>query len=228
MCLPAQGPKCCGKLNIWCDKPIEIGTIWVHAVARLGQSSGESNGAYRRVPGQAQRLETTMSTADWTPEKIATLIALWNENLTTSEIGRRLGITKNAVIGKVHRLGLPQRRPSLKDEPEAADIVRLESWAPTCAAGRSATPATELPLLWRALRSRASPTAPSTARWHTSAPAAIGVSPERIAPVVHSALQGQANHGLSVCLRRLDAYSHLGRGVMDHELRRQTEGVLRV
>ncbi|HYN38867.1 MAG TPA: GcrA family cell cycle regulator [Rhodospirillales bacterium] len=67
-----------------------------------------------------------MSTADWTPERIATLIALWNESLTTTEIGRRLGITKNAVIGKVHRLGLPQRRPTAKDEPEAADVIRLD------------------------------------------------------------------------------------------------------
>ena len=57
-----------------------------------------------------------MSTADWTPERIAALIALWNEDLSTSEIGRRLDFTKNAVIGKVHRLGLPKRRPSAKDE----------------------------------------------------------------------------------------------------------------
>jgi GcrA cell cycle regulator len=68
-----------------------------------------------------------MSTADWTPERIAALIALWNESLPTSEIGRQLGITKNAVIGKVHRLGLPQRRPSLKDEVEEGDVVRLDS-----------------------------------------------------------------------------------------------------
>ncbi|MBK8174239.1 MAG: global cell cycle regulator GcrA-like protein [Rhodospirillales bacterium] len=67
-----------------------------------------------------------MSTADWTPERIAALIALWNEELPTSEIGRRLSITKNAVIGKVHRLGLPQRRPNLKDEPTPADVVRLD------------------------------------------------------------------------------------------------------
>jgi GcrA cell cycle regulator len=67
-----------------------------------------------------------MSTADWTPERIAALIALWNEELSTSEIGRRLGITKNAVIGKVHRLGLPKRRPSAKDEEERDDVVRLE------------------------------------------------------------------------------------------------------
>lgn len=67
-----------------------------------------------------------MSTLDWTPERIATLIALWNESLSTSEIGRRLGITKNAVIGKVHRLGLQQRRPTLKVEPVVANVIKLD------------------------------------------------------------------------------------------------------
>ena len=47
---------------------------------------------------------------DWTPLKVLALIALWNEGLPTSAIGNRLGVTKNAVVGKVHRLGL-QRRP---------------------------------------------------------------------------------------------------------------------
>ncbi len=71
-----------------------------------------------------------MTSAEWTPERIAALIALWNEELSTSEIGRRLGITKNAVIGKVHRLGLPKRRPSAKDDEDSADVadvVKLEA-----------------------------------------------------------------------------------------------------
>lgn len=68
-----------------------------------------------------------MSTIEWTPERIAALIALWNESLPTSEIGRRLGITKNAVIGKVHRLGLTKRRPSQKVEIEPARLIRLDS-----------------------------------------------------------------------------------------------------
>jgi GcrA cell cycle regulator len=66
-------------------------------------------------------------TAEWTPERIAALIALWNEELSTSEIGRRLGITKNAVIGKVHRLGLPRRRPSVLTEPEPAQVIKLDA-----------------------------------------------------------------------------------------------------
>ena len=55
-----------------------------------------------------------MSTSQWTSERIQTLIALWNEGLTTSEIGRRLGITKNAVVGKVHRLGLKKRASPIR------------------------------------------------------------------------------------------------------------------
>ena len=65
--------------------------------------------------------------ADWTPERVAALIALWNEGHSTSEIGRRLGITKNAVIGKVHRLGLPKRRLSPVSEPEVAQVIKLDS-----------------------------------------------------------------------------------------------------
>lgn len=68
-----------------------------------------------------------MPIADWTPEKIATLIALWNDELPTSEIGRRLGITKNAVIGKVHRLGLPKRRPTVCEDIEDPQVIRLDS-----------------------------------------------------------------------------------------------------
>ena len=36
----------------------------------------------------------------WTPERIEALTRLWEEGITTAEIGRRIGVTKNAVIGK--------------------------------------------------------------------------------------------------------------------------------
>ena len=45
----------------------------------------------------------------WTPERIEQLTTLWEEGITTAEIGRRIGVTKNAVIGKVHRIGLVPR-----------------------------------------------------------------------------------------------------------------------
>jgi GcrA cell cycle regulator len=45
----------------------------------------------------------------WTPDRIEQLTRLWEEGVTTAEIGRRIGVTKNAVIGKVHRIGLVPR-----------------------------------------------------------------------------------------------------------------------
>lgn len=45
----------------------------------------------------------------WTPDFIARARALWDEGLSTLEIGRRLGVTKNALIGKAHRLEWPGR-----------------------------------------------------------------------------------------------------------------------
>ncbi len=64
---------------------------------------------------------------EWTPKRISTLIALWDEGITTTEIGRRLGITKNAVVGKVHRLGLAKRRASTQTRKaaETSEIISL-------------------------------------------------------------------------------------------------------
>jgi GcrA cell cycle regulator len=53
----------------------------------------------------------------WTPERIEALTRLWEEGVTTAEIGRRIGVTKNAVIGKVHRIGLTPRVITQKPPP---------------------------------------------------------------------------------------------------------------
>jgi GcrA cell cycle regulator len=51
----------------------------------------------------------------WTDERIAELEKLWRAGLTTEKIARQIGCTKNAVIGKAHRLGLRARpTPILK------------------------------------------------------------------------------------------------------------------
>ena len=46
---------------------------------------------------------------EWSEETIVRLRALWDEGHSTAEIGRRLGVSKNAVVGKAHRLDLPAR-----------------------------------------------------------------------------------------------------------------------
>ena len=58
----------------------------------------------------------------WNDEKIGKLRKLWSEGLTTGEIGKRLGVSKNAVVGKAHRLGL-KGRPSPIKRPNAAAIA---------------------------------------------------------------------------------------------------------
>ncbi len=46
----------------------------------------------------------------WTDERIERLKTMWAEGLSASQIARSLGeVTRNAVIGKVHRLGLSGR-----------------------------------------------------------------------------------------------------------------------
>ena len=46
----------------------------------------------------------------WTEERVELLKKLWTEGLSASQIANRLGsVTRNAVIGKVHRLGLSGR-----------------------------------------------------------------------------------------------------------------------
>jgi GcrA cell cycle regulator len=49
----------------------------------------------------------------WTDERVESLKKLWSDGLSASQIAAELGgITRNAVIGKVHRLGLSGRAKS--------------------------------------------------------------------------------------------------------------------
>ena len=50
----------------------------------------------------------------WTPEKIKLLKKLWLKGKSTIEIGKELGMSKNAVVGKVHRLELAARPSPIK------------------------------------------------------------------------------------------------------------------
>ena len=56
----------------------------------------------------------------WTDERVEELKKLWAEGLSASQIATRMGgVTRNAVIGKVHRLGLSGRgRPTRTARPK--------------------------------------------------------------------------------------------------------------
>src|SRR4051794_2746720 len=49
----------------------------------------------------------------WTADRVELLKKLWSDGLSASQIANELGnVTRNAVIGKVHRLGLSGRAKS--------------------------------------------------------------------------------------------------------------------
>jgi GcrA cell cycle regulator len=55
---------------------------------------------------------------DWHDAALTRLRALWDEGHSTAEIGRRLGVSKNAVVGKAHRLDLPARPSPIRRDKE--------------------------------------------------------------------------------------------------------------
>jgi len=69
----------------------------------------------------------------WTDERIELLTKLWKEGLSASQIAKKLGgVTRNAVVGKVHRLGLSgngSRMSKKARDPAAKEPVRFRATA---------------------------------------------------------------------------------------------------
>ena len=62
----------------------------------------------------------------WTDERIATLTKMWEGGATASQIAEQLGgVSRNAVIGKAHRLGLKARPSPVKssDQPKKPKVA---------------------------------------------------------------------------------------------------------
>jgi GcrA cell cycle regulator len=98
----------------------------------------------------------------WTEERIERLKKMWHEGATASQIADELGgVSRNAVIGKAHRLGLEQRPSPVK--PGEEHEPRKAAPAPAAAAPRSAPKAES-----------ARPAAAS----HGTAPAAAQATPQ--------------------------------------------------
>lgn len=71
----------------------------------------------------------------WTDERVETLKKMWAEGQSASQIAKELGgVTRNAVIGKVHRLGLSNRATGAPAKDEATTD------APAAAPPRVETP----------------------------------------------------------------------------------------
>ena len=76
-------------------------------------------------------------TSPWTDERVERLTELWNDGRTASQIGRALDVSRNAVIGKAHRLELPGR-PSPILRNGTAEARRQAALARATAPGRTA------------------------------------------------------------------------------------------
>ncbi len=76
----------------------------------------------------------------WTDERVETLKKMWAEGQSASQIAKELGgVTRNAVIGKVHRLGLSNRvvgaAASASAKPEPGAKTRAADPAPVADPG---------------------------------------------------------------------------------------------
>jgi GcrA cell cycle regulator len=93
---------------------------------------------------------------NWTDERIATLTKMWESGATASQIADELGgVSRNAVIGKAHRLGLKSRPSPVKPneekstgkaaEPAPAAKAKPKVKVPPPAAPKAAQPAAPKP-----------------------------------------------------------------------------------
>ncbi|MCK1503883.1 GcrA family cell cycle regulator [Bradyrhizobium sp. 18] len=65
---------------------------------------------------------TSPSASPWTDVMVSDLRRLWARGDTCAQIGQLIGLTKNSVISKAHRIGLPAR----KEKPPAPSAAAIE------------------------------------------------------------------------------------------------------
>ena len=119
---------------------------------------------------------------EWTEETIARLRALWQQGLSTAEIGRQLSVTKNAVVGKAHRLGLQARPSPIRRPPASAGAAEPGEAvvAPAPALATASAPATET----AAAASASVVVPPAVSPVVAAAPAPVAVVPSAVVPPV--------------------------------------------
>ncbi len=105
-------------------------------------------------------MRATSKGSDWNDDTVAKLRQLWDEGHSTAEIGRHLGVSKNAVVGKAHRLDLPSRKSPIRRTGLGTPLPRprrlsppkpLKTWTPVAATRPDPTP------LWRVAPERGAP-----------------------------------------------------------------------
>ena len=54
-------------------------------------------------------------TTIWDEKKLEMLKSLWDQGIPITKIGNELGVSRNAIAGKAHRLGLPKRNSPISN-----------------------------------------------------------------------------------------------------------------
>jgi GcrA cell cycle regulator len=66
----------------------------------------------------------------WDEKQLDKLKKLWDEGLPITKIGLELGVSRNAIAGKAHRLGLPKRNSPISksgDPRKNQDVSNFET-----------------------------------------------------------------------------------------------------
>ena len=94
-------------------------------------------------------LDIVGDTMEWTNDRIDELRRLWGQGQTASRIAELLGgVTRNAVIGKAHRLGLRGRpSPIRREEGQPSAPRQARSTAPATAHADELTRETSTPVV---------------------------------------------------------------------------------
>lgn len=115
----------------------------------------------------------------WTDERVELLKKMWGDGQSASQIAKELGgVTRNAVIGKVHRLGLSNRATTASAKPATASKAEAKSATEPKpkAAPKPAAPEPSAPVpMRRAIIPAGQPLPPQ--------PSANEISPEALAKV---------------------------------------------
>lgn len=83
------------EIGGWTD----LDPVTVRQIVRLGRRHGDTRAGCHHGGHKES----------WEPEKVARLKELWATGIPCSQIAEKMGQTRNAIIGKVHRLKLPPR-----------------------------------------------------------------------------------------------------------------------
>jgi len=151
----------------------------------------------------------------WTEERIDRLKSMWAEGSTASQIAEELGgVSRNAVIGKAHRLGLESRPSPVKPGEEKEKKVK----APAPSAPVAIPPAPAASAASKPEKPRVAPRpaiAADEPRPEPKAPVAAQPESEAPAPMTQRAVNAPAKEGTTIQYRSVGPGGFIRQGPGD-------------